>query len=132
MRSIKARAILAFLLLGATGSAWASGAVGFNVPLDVKSYPVANGHVEVWCELRNAQGQALEANAVSVKLINGASSGGFVHVAVHYGDQEAAALRSYRCALVPDMKTNYMPMMNAAKSIPLGATILQQVSGPLK
>lgn len=132
MRSIKAPAVLAILLLGAAESAWAAGGVNFYVPLNVKSYPVASGRVEVWCELRNAQGQSLEANAVSVRLSNGAFSGGNARVRVLYTDQDAPALKRYRCALLPDRHTDLMPSINAAKSIPLGAKILKQVSGPLQ
>ena len=132
MNATKAPMILACALLCATaGHAYAADSVSFRVPLDVKSYPVADGTVDVWCELRTAQGQAIEANGVGVKLVGGATSGGFVEVKVHYSPQEAANIRTYRCALLPDGSISGMPNMNLGKSIPLGAKILKEVGGQL-
>jgi hypothetical protein len=127
-RKITAVLGCAFLCLG-SGLACA-GTIDFNVPLDVKSYPVPNGRVDVWCELSNSQGQGIQANYVSLKLIGGTLSG-FTHVKVNYLPEEAANIKNYRCALVAESKS-MSSGLSTAKAIPVGATILSHVGGPLK
>lgn len=133
MYTKKFSAVLAYAVLCAISSLAYAGTVEFNVPVDVKSYPVPDGRVDVWCELRSSQGQGIEANGVSLKLSGGALSG-FTHVKVHYVPEEAVNIRNYRCALVVETKSlsSGIEMQSMAKAIPAGATILSQVSGPLK
>lgn len=137
MKSIKQSATLAFALLCSVPALAQAGEVTFNVPLDLRSFPSPN--VEVWCELRTAQNQPLEAGMSVIHVQNGARSG-TAQVKVQYLPQEAAALKNYRCALAEGTK----PLSGLgggigsgegranAKSIPPDRTILQQVSGPLQ
>lgn len=133
MNPIKAVVFFALALLCVASSLAHAGTVTFNVPLDVKSYPETNGNVEVWCELRSAQDQPIEAGMVVVQVHNGSLSG-FTQVKVEYLPQEAAILRKYRCALVAGTKTGLGSDTGKAfaKSIPLGATILRAVGGTLQ
>jgi hypothetical protein len=115
MNAKKTSAVLACAALSAASGLAHAGAVSFHVPLNVTSYPGPN--VEVWCELRTAQDQPID-----------------------YLPQEAGAIRRYRCALVVESKSTLgaglgsgaQGKMYGVKSIPVGATILQQVSGPLQ
>ncbi|MFZ1910210.1 MAG: hypothetical protein WAU52_14125 [Burkholderiales bacterium] len=137
MNAKKAVSLLACAVLGAASGLAYAGTVDFNVPLNVTSYPGPN--VEVWCELRSAQDQPIEAFLTVVNVHNGARQG-FTHVKVTYTPQEAGAIRNYRCALVVETKSTLggglgsgaSGKMYGVKSIPLGATILQQVGGPLQ
>jgi len=133
MNAKKASAILVCAALcAASGFAYA-GTVDFHVPLNVTSYPGPS--VEVWCELRSAQDQPIEAGMSVVGIHNGAGPG-IALVKVNYLPQEAGAIRKYRCALVAETKSGLgsgaSGKMYSVKSIPFGATILQQVSGPLQ
>jgi hypothetical protein len=137
MNAKKAFSLLACAALGAACGLAHAGTVAFNVPLNVTSYPGPN--VEVWCELRSAQDQPIEAGMGVVGIHNGAGPG-MALVKVNYTPQEAGAIRKYRCALVVETKSTLGGGLGSgiesrgysAKSIPLGATILQQVSGPLQ
>lgn len=137
MNAKKAFSLLACAALGAASGLAHAGTVAFNVPLNVTSYPGPN--VEVWCELRTAQDQPIEAGMGVVGIHNGAGPG-MALVKVNYTPQEAGAIRKYRCALVVETKSTLGGGLGSgieskgygAKSIPLGATILQQVSGPLQ
>jgi hypothetical protein len=137
MNAKKAFALLACSVLGAASSLAHAGTVAFNVPLNVTSYPGPT--VEVWCELRTAQNQPIEAGMAVVGIHNGAGPG-VALVKVNYLPQEAGAIRQYRCALVVESKSTLGGGLGsgigsknyAVKSIPFGATILQQVSGPLQ
>lgn len=132
----RAYAILACAVLGAASGIAHAGTVSFHVPLSVTSYPGPN--VEVWCELRTAQDQPIEAGMAVVGIQNGAKSG-MALVKVNYAPQEAGAITRYRCALVVETKSTLGSglgsgvdgKMYGVKSIPPGATILQQVSGTL-
>lgn len=133
MHTRKISAVLTYAVLCAISSLAFAGTVDFNVPIDVKSYPVPDGRVDVWCELRSSQGQGIQANGVSLKVSSGALSG-FTHVKVQYTPEEAVNIRNYRCALIVDTKSLSLGsgMQSMVKTIPAGATILSQVSGPLK
>lgn len=126
-------AILVCAALGAASGLAHAGTVSFHVPMNVTSYPSPN--VEVWCELRTAQDQPIEAGMAVVGIHNGAGPG-MALVKVNYLPQEAGAIRKYRCALVVETKTGLGSGVSsknyAVKSIPFGATILQQVSGTLQ
>lgn len=137
MRSIRHLTMLAFALICTVPAAAQAGEVTFHVPLDLRSFPSPT--VEVWCELRTAQGQPIEAGMSVISVHNGASSG-TAQVKVQYLPQEAATLKNYRCALAEGTR----PLSGlgggigsgesraSAKSIPLDRTILQQVSGTLQ
>lgn len=137
MHTRKILAVLAYAVLCVTSSLAYAGTVTFRVPVDVKAYPVPNGILSVWCELRSSQGQGIEAVGVPLKLSGGATSNGYLaQFKVNYKDEEAPNIRGYRCALVADTKGLYVSGsgsgQSSAKAIPAGATILSQVSGPLK
>jgi hypothetical protein len=137
MNAKKTSAVLACAALSAASGLAHAGAVSFHVPLNVTSYPGPN--VEVWCELRTAQDQPIEAGMSVISVHNGAQQG-VAQVKVDYLPQEAGAIRRYRCALVVESKSTLgaglgsgaQGKMYGVKSIPVGATILQQVSGPLQ
>ncbi|MGA8005861.1 MAG: hypothetical protein WCA17_07165 [Burkholderiales bacterium] len=111
--------------------------MSFNVPMNVTSYPSPS--IEVWCELRTAQDQPIEAGMSVIGIHNG-SGPGVALVKVNYLPQEAGAIRKYRCALVVESQSKLGSGLGSGasgksygvKSIPAGATILQQVSGPLQ
>jgi hypothetical protein len=135
MNAKRAFAAIICAVLGAASGLANAGSVRFNVPLNVTSYPGPT--VEVWCELRTAQDQPIEAGMAVRHVQNGALQDTAV-VNVGYQPQEAGAIRRYRCALVVETTTkvgegydghlgSYGP-----KSIPASAIILQQVSGPLQ
>jgi len=136
MNAKRASAILACAVLGTASGLAHAGTVTFNVPLSVTSYPGPN--VEVWCELRTTQDQPIEAGMAVVGIHNGAGPG-MALVKVNYAAQEAGAITRYRCALVVETKSTLGSgigsgaegKMYGPKSIPPGATILQQVSGTL-
>ena len=136
MNMRKASAILACAVLSAASGLAYAGTVSFNVPMNVTSYPSPS--VEVWCELRTAQDQPIEAGMSVVGIHNGAGPG-VALVKVNYVPQEAGAIRKYRCALVVESTRSLGGGIGSAregtgyaKSIPVGATILQQVSGTLQ
>ena len=133
MNAKRLSAILVCAALGAASGLAHAGTVSFHVPMNVTSYPSPN--VEVWCELRTAQDQPIEAGMAVVGIHNGAGPG-MALVKVNYLPQEAGAIRKYRCALVVETKTGLGSGVSsknyAVKSIPFGATILQQVSGTLQ
>jgi hypothetical protein len=131
MNAKRLSAILVCAALGAASGLAHAGTVSFHVPMNVTSYPSPN--VEVWCELRTAQDQPIEAGMSVISIHNGAGPG-IALVKVKYLPQEAGAIRKYRCALVVETKSGLgsgISGMNV-KSIPAGATILQQVGGPLQ
>lgn len=133
MNAKRSIATIVCAALGAASSLAHAGSVSFHVPLNVTSYPGPS--VEVWCELRTAQDQPIEAGISVVGIHNGAGPGTAL-VKVNYLPQEAGAIRRYRCALVVESKSGLGSGVSgksySVKSIPLGATILQQVSGPLQ
>lgn len=129
LSKMKIAAVLAGVLVCAfSQSADAAGFIDFNVPLDVKTYPVSNTRVEVWCELHSLLGRSLEAGMSPARVVNGAVSG-FVQVKVGYTPQEAPDIKNYRCALVADTGREVGIGSRASKSIPASATILSQVNG---
>jgi hypothetical protein len=137
MNAKRTSAILACAVLGIASGLAHAGTVSFNVPLSVTSYPGPN--IEVWCELRTAQDQPIEAGMAVVGIHNGAGPA-VASVKVNYAAQEAGAISRYRCALVVETKSTLGSglgsgaegKMYGPKSIPPGATILQQVSGTLQ
>lgn len=126
MNAKRASAILACAVLGDASGLAHAGTVDFHVPLNVTSYPGPN--VEVWCELRSAQDQPIEAGMTVAAIHNGASTGGVALVKVNYAPQEAGAITRYRCALVVETKpalgsglgSGVEGKMYGAKSIPPG------------
>lgn len=137
MNAKKAFALLACAVLGAASGLAHASTIAFNVPLNVTSYPGPT--VEVWCELRSAQDQPIVAG-MSVIAIHNGTGPGVASVKVNYAPQEAGAIRKYRCALVVESKSTLGGGLGSGieskgysvKSIPFGATILKQVSGPLQ
>jgi hypothetical protein len=126
----KTAMVLVGVMLGAASGLVCAGTVTFNVPIDVKSYPVPNATIGVWCELRSQQGQGLASNEVHVKL-NGNAYSGMKQVPVGYTPADAVSIRGYRCALVDDAKSKTSGL-GAPKAIPPGAAILSQITGPIK
>jgi hypothetical protein len=133
MNAKRAFAAIVCAVLGAAPGLAYAGTVSFHVPLNVTSYPGPS--VEVWCELRTAQDQPIEAGMSVMSVQNGARQD-VALVKVNYTPQEAGAIARYRCALAVESKiglgSGAEGKMYGPKSIPAGATILQQVSGPLQ
>jgi hypothetical protein len=136
MNANRAFAAIICAVLGAASSPAHAGTVNFNVPLNVTSYP--SHTIEVWCELRTAQDQPVSAGMTVKNVPNGEGHDSAL-VKVNYTPQEAGAIRRYRCALVVETTTNLGAGYDGraggtggVKSIPAGATILQQVGGPLQ
>jgi hypothetical protein len=101
--------------------------ISFDVPIDIKSYPVENQDVAVWCELRTAQGQTVAANGKHFPLSGGVYSGS-QQVKVLYQPQDAINIKNYRCAILVESKS---AGAGTSKSFPTNGTILSQVNGSL-
>lgn len=116
----------------------ANPSIDFNVPVDVKTYPVPNDHLAVWCEVLTAQRQVVAGNyAVAVALDGSGNSvpGGVVRVKVFIPPDKAAVVKDYRCALIPakglpeTKGSGLSSQLSGNGAIPRSATILHEVAG---
>jgi len=136
-RAFSAVTWIAMIMLSGAAHA-ANPSIDFNVPVDVKSYPVPNDRLAVWCEVLTAQRQVVAGNyAVAVALDGSGNSvsGGVVRVKVFVPQEKAAVVKDYRCALLPgkdlpEMKgSGQASQITGNGAIPRSATILHEVAG---
>jgi hypothetical protein len=97
--------------------------ITFDVPVNIKSYPVPNQSLATWCEIRSAQGQVINANFKHFSLSDGGYSGS-QQIRVDYQPEQAVNLKNYRCAILVEDRNG-----GIGKAIPTNATILSQVNG---
>jgi len=105
-----------------------AGEINFNVPVDVKSYPIPNQRLAIWCELNGSDGKVVRKWIENFVLSDGKFSGP-KSVRVAYDDKEAIKIKSYNCLLLVSVSSIEGDPRFIPPTPPLDATVLAKVSG---
>ena len=116
--------VLATIALMSISNAAFAGDIMFDVPVDVKSYPVPNQTLFTWCHLFDNASKKLSSGVSHPVLLSSGAYSGTSQVKVPYNASDATKIVSYECMLVVDPGGS-----GSSTSMPSNATILSKVSG---